>query len=299
MRKISEMKIRYILRYLDRFSKKRLAKAARISTRQLYRILQRLGTESFKEMITTKKTGRNPQAFNPEEVALVKRAYLIYGVAATNLEKLLERETGTHIPHNRIHKILKEENLVMELSRKRKNYNWVRYEKERPNELWHTDWTELEYKGKRMQLIAFIDDYSRFIVGYGLFDNATTENALFVLRDAIALHGKPEAVMSDKGVQFYMNERGGVAPAKNEFQKFLEREGIRQITSKVKHPQSNGKIERFFGTVKQKLQMFGDIHEFMHWYNHVKPHMSLGLYPPITRFTTKKAILIKNGTNHD
>lgn len=156
---------------------------------------------------------------------LVKRNYLIYGVAAVNMEKLLERDAGIHIPHNRIHKILKEEHLVMALSNKRKNYNWVRYEREKPNELWHTDWTELEFKGKRMQFIAYIDDYSRFIVGYGLFDTATTENALSVLRDAIALYGKPEAVMSDKEIQFYMVPREGIATTQNDFQKFLEKEG--------------------------------------------------------------------------
>lgn len=93
--------------------------------------------------------------------------------------------------------------------------------------------------------------------------------------------------MSDKGVQFYMPGREGVAPTKNAFQKFLEDKGIKQIAAKVKHPQSNGKVERFFLTVKQHLHKFGDIHEFMQWYNHVRPHMSLDLYPPITRFNRK------------
>ena len=53
--------------------------------------------------------------------------------------------------------------------------------------LWHTDWYLIEnddrWSGK--WLIAYLDDASRFIVGYGIFDEATTENAISVLDDRI------------------------------------------------------------------------------------------------------------------
>lgn len=280
------MKLRYLMTHKDKQSRGKLAKKLKVSKTHLYRILKKGRKIGFLNLLKI-KLGKKPKKINEEERQLVLRFHLHYGVAACSLERIILRETGRRIPHNRIHKFLKEAKRVMVLSKKRKNYTWVRYERERPNEVWHTDWTELEYKGRRMQLIAFLDDYSRFIVGYGLFDRATIENTLFVLRDALDQYGKPEAVMSDKGTQFYVAEKEGWTPTKNEFQKFLEAKGIQQITARVKHPQSNGKIERFFLTVKQHLHAFGDIHEFMHWYNTIKPHMSLDLYPPITRYRPK------------
>ena len=51
---------------------------------------------------------------------------------------------------------------------------------------------------------------------------------------------------------------------------------MRHIPSRVSHPQSNGKVERFFGTVKAKLPRFlGDVDGLVRWDNFVRPHMSL------------------------
>ena len=58
-------------------------------------------------------------------------------------------------------------------------------------------------KGK--WLIAYLDDASRFIVGYGIFDEATTENAISILDDCINRYGKPLELLTDHGSQFYAN----------------------------------------------------------------------------------------------
>ena len=52
-------------------------------------------------------------------------------------------------------------------------------------------------------MIAFIDDHSRFIVHAEYFENATTENTFALLKSGIAEHGKPKAVMTDHGSQYY------------------------------------------------------------------------------------------------
>ena len=58
--------------------------------------------------------------------------------------------------------------------------------------LWHTDWYFIEDDQWRCKsLIAYLDDASRFIVGYGIFDEATTENAISALDDCINRYGKP------------------------------------------------------------------------------------------------------------
>lgn len=286
MRKLSDVKLRQIRVWRDADSIYRLAKKMKFSSRQMRRILTDFDNLGFNML--TRKPGRKQTIISEEEIKLVKKFYLIYKSSATILEEIIFNKTSIHIPHNRIHKILKKEKFTMfEETKKRKRKKWVRYEREEPNELWHTDWCEIEYRGRIMQFIAFLDDYSRFIVGYGMFSNATCENSIFVLRDAINLYGKPKAVMSDKGTQFYVPDKEGFVCSKNQFQKFLDEKGIIQITARVKHPQSNGKIERFFLTLRQKLPMFSDIHEFVHWYNHIKPHMSLELNPPSYRFLNR------------
>jgi len=287
MRRISEVKTRSVWVLKDRKGKQKLAKSLKVSKTHIYRILKRIKISGLAALFDS-KPGRKPARISDEERSLVRAFFNEYRMVACNLEKLIERQTGKHIPHNRIHKILKEENLVVPLSKKRKNYKWVRYEKEAANLQWHTDWCDVEYKGLKKHLIVFIDDYSRCIVSYGLFDEATVENTLFVLKDGIALHGKPKEIMSDKGVQFYIAAREGQEKGSNAFERFLRDNGIKQTTSRVKHPQSNGKVERFFLTFKQHIDAFADVHEFMHWYNNIRSHMSLDLLPPISRFAAKK-----------
>jgi len=47
------------------------------------------------------------------------------------------------------------------------------------------------------------------------------------------------------------------------------------IHSKVKHPQTNGKIERWFSTYQKHRYRFDNLEDFVDWYNNKKPHMSL------------------------
>ena len=52
---------------------------------------------------------------------------------------------------------------------------------------------------------------------------------------------------------------------------------INHIIARVKYPQTNGKIERWFGLHEQKLKLFNSVDEFVHWYNTFKPLMSINL----------------------
>ena len=119
--------------------------------------------------------------------------------------------------------------------------------------MWHTDYALLA-DGK--WLIAYMDDASRFITGYGVFSNATGANAVGVLREAVAKHGKPAAMLTDRGAQFYAHESEGKKLGETEFQKELGRLGIRHILARVNHPQTNGKLERFHRELKKHLPSF-------------------------------------------
>lgn len=191
------------------------------------------------------------------------------------LEQILDSKYARHIPHNRIHGVLKEMNLASDEPKKQRKKKWIRYERKYSNSLWHTDWKYLDGSG---WLIAYLDDASRFVVSYGLFDSATSENTVKVLKEAIRKYGRPAAILSDRGSQFYATEAEEKTKGATLFERFLVEQGIGQRLSRVRHPQTNGKVERFFRTVQDKMEWFeGDLDRLMVWYNYRRPHMSLNL----------------------
>ena len=96
------------------------------------------------------------------------------------------------------------------------------------------------------------DNASRFVTGYRVFEHATTENSLVVLA-AIKEHGKPAAILSDRGAQFYANTSEKKKKAISKFEKKLAGLEIKHIVARPRHPQTNGKIERLFGELERKL----------------------------------------------
>lgn len=148
----------------------------------------------------------------------------------------------------------------------------MRYERRHSNSLWHADW--FERNGE--QIILIEDDASRLLAGYGVFSQATAKNAARALEDAIEEFGCPRRLMTDHGTQFTSLPRETCGePAPNEFQKFLNEKGIRHIKARVKHPQSNGKVERLFQTLEQLKKHWGSWDRTAEYYNYKRPHMSL------------------------
>ena len=198
-----------------------------------------------------------------------------YKASAVLLERIIDAFFAVHIPHNRIHGVLKEMGLSRDEPRKQQRRKWVRYERKYSNSMWHTDWTLIEGKG---WMTAYLDDASRFVTGWRVFPEATSEHSVEVLKEAIGKYGRPASILTDRGTQFYAVEADERLKGLTVFEKYLIENEIRQILARVMHPMTNGKVERFFRTVKDKLPEFdGNVEELMKWYNEVRPHMSLNL----------------------
>jgi len=122
----------------------------------------------------------------------------------------------------------------------------------------------------------FEDDASRLITGFGIFSNATSQNAVCALDDAVDVYGVPKQVMTDHGTQFTSLPREGCSdPEPNVFQKRLKEYGIKHVKARVKHPQSNGKVEKVIHTLQLLREHFPDWNETIHYYNFIRPHGSL------------------------
>jgi transposase InsO family protein len=164
------------------------------------------------------------------------------------------------------------------------------FERARPNQLWQTDLFTfmLKRQNRRVYLVAFMDDHSRFIVSYGLHASASTALVIEALEAGIANHGVPEEILTDNGPQ-YVTWRG-----KSRFTKQLEKRGIRQIVAKPKRPQTLGKVERFWGTLWRELietAVFVDLTDararighFLDYYNFQRTHTGIDGLVPADRF---------------
>jgi transposase InsO family protein len=155
---------------------------------------------------------------------------------------------------------------------KQRRRTWIRYERRYSNSLWHADWFEEPHE----QIILFEDDASRFITGYGVFSNANMVNSNEVLYQAIQSYGTPKQMMTDHGTQFTSLSRETCPdPRQNKFQQLLKHYGIIHIKARVKHPQSNGKVERAGQTIEQLRKHFLNWDDTVYYYNFERPHSSL------------------------
>jgi transposase InsO family protein len=164
------------------------------------------------------------------------------------------------------------------------------FERARPNQLWQTDLFTfvLKRQNRRVYLVAFLDDHSRFITGYGLHASQSSALVLEVLRAALASHAAPEEVLTDNGSQ-YVTWRG-----KSAFSRELEKRGIRQVVASPRRPQTLGKVERFWGTLWRECveaAVFVDLGDartriglFIDHYNFQRAHQGVGGLVPADRF---------------
>lgn len=243
-----------------------------------------------------RKTGQVPQArpcgrkarpITAKEIRAVSDAYDQYHVGAVRLRDLMAK-MEVDISKRRIHQILRQLKKAKRSYKKSHRRKWVRFERYKSNSLWHTDWTQIG----RLYLIAYIDDASRFVTGWGLFQHATAANSVLVLERAIAAYGAPKAMLTGHDVQFWSIQEKNKAKGPNDFQKFLKANRIKHILGRVNHPQTNGKVERLFGTIKGKRHEFPSLEAQFHWYNQVRPHMSLkeGLETPAEAYVRKMRV---------
>ncbi len=147
------------------------------------------------------------------------------------------------------------------------------------NAMWHVDWHLIKDSHlKRLNLIVFLDDVSRCVTGASVFQNATSENAASMLRQAISQYTMHLSRCSDNGSALQeesldVRKDDGCSPR-------LKRNvanNIVPITAKTYRPQTNGNLKRFFGTLESEFVHFDSVEEFMEFYNEQRTHFSLDI----------------------
>jgi len=240
-------------------------KVAGISIRRVYQIKTIYEhTEEIPEI--GKKVGRPLKMIEQWEIDIVKEAYGKYRVSADTLERLVDRDYKKHIGHNRIHRILIDLGFGKPKEKKDvRKKKWIRYERRHSLTAVHIDWHY--YKG--IWVFGVEDDASRKLIALIECKNETTDKSIEGMEIALK-HGQIKQCISDHGSQFVSNLGGD-----SRFSAYLLEKGIKQILCRIKHPQSNGKIEKWFNCYDRHREAFNSIEEFLHWYNDIRPHRSL------------------------
>jgi len=171
-----------------------------------------------------------------------------------------------------------------------------RYEKQRPGELVHIDFKYLPaLRNARHDFeFAAVDDFSREAVVWITTESTSAAATAFLEQVTATLPYPIEAVLTDNAFAFTMRHAQH-ADRLTRFQHACRSMGIAHHLLRPYAPQSNGKVERFFRTVNdeclhvRRLFTFAArgraVADFVWYYNHERPHLSLGGMTPVARRT--------------
>lgn len=171
-----------------------------------------------------------------------------------------------------------------------------RYEKTRPGELLHLDLKYLPQLGKWPEFeYAAIDDFTREGVAVIGGERSTTAATRFLEHVLTQLPYRVEAVMTDNDMMFTMRY-AYYSTRLTRFEQALKSAGIEHRLIRPRSPESNGKVERFIKTIDDECfriirpqssrARVGALQLFLEYYNHARPHQSLGGESPVTRRDT-------------
>ncbi|HMR70590.1 MAG TPA: IS481 family transposase [Rubrivivax sp.] len=249
---------------------------------------EELGPAGLDDKPMGRPTGSRLSETTKRAILLMKEQHKDWG--QERISMVLLRAQGFQASPSAVARVLEEAGHVATPPPKPHGQEPKRFERARANQLWQTDLFTfvLKRENRRVHLVGFLDDHSRFVVGYGL--HATASGALVreTLMASIANYGSPEEVLTDNGTQ-YVTWRG-----KSEFAKLLERRGIRQVVATPRHPETLGKVERFWGTLWRECveaALFRGLDDarrriglFIDHYNFQRPHSGIGGLVPADRY---------------
>ena len=212
-----------------------------------------------------------------------------YGWAGRKLQRLLAAE-GQQCSTATIDRIIRREGLVDPTASHRPAL--IRFEREAPNELWQMDFKG-QYPTRTASCfpLSVLDDHSRYAIGLFALDSTKSRPVHGALVGCFECYGLPEAILIDHGPPWWNTANGH---GLTKLAVALIAQGITLLYSGVRHPQTQGKIERFHRTLGARLRQWGvpqtlpafarAFTRFRDEYNDVRPHEANDLQPPAAAY---------------
>src|SRR5260370_14802672 len=251
---------------------------------------KRGGIDALEPKPTEQPVRRRSSSEETKRAAVVglRQEHPEYGTR--RIRDLLARFEALGVSETEVRRILHEEGFIATSQPvEKREHPERRFERASPNELWQSDiFTFLLRRHERIYLTAVMDDHSRFIVSYTLGHHQKSSLLMASLLRGIAEDGTPKELLTDNGRQ-YTAWRG-----ETEFEEELRRQGIRHIKSRPQHPQTLGKVERFWKTLWEEFlsrTVFADFADcarrlrlFIDASNFQRPHQGVEGLVPADRF---------------
>ena len=210
----------------------------------------------------------------------------------------LQRE-GVAVPSpSTVWQILTRRGMITAQPQKRPQSATKRFCFSRPNQCWQSDWTGWSLtNGSAVAIAGSLDDHSRYLVGLrAAAGDADGQLVWSVIMAGIDECGIPSMSLSDNGIVY----TGRFHSHESAFETNLRTLGVHTINSAPFHPQTCGKIERFWQTLKKWLsardpvatvdELNSLLEQFRTFYNHQRPHRALrGATPAEAFHATVKA----------
>jgi transposase InsO family protein/transposase-like protein len=222
-----------------------------------------------------------------EKIIEMKRGNPWYGVKriADGLRRWFFLEASAET----VRKTLHEADLMDARAKARRNLVRPRhFERATPNQMWQTDIFTFKLGGKYAYAVAFLDDYSRYVVNLELYRSPTAECVVETYRVAMGEYQPPKEMLTDRGPQYY-NWRGT-----SRFASEMAKDRVKHLVSRPQHPMTLGKVERFWATMWQEFLVRAQFDSFesarerlklwVKYYNHRRPHQGIGGLCPADRF---------------
>lgn len=196
-----------------------------------------------------------------------------------------------------IWRILRRAGQITPQPQKRPRSSYQRFAAERPNQMWQSDFTHWHLgDGTDTEIIGWLDDHSRFLLHLSVHRRITGTAVTTTFTDTAAEYGFPTSTLTDNGNVYTTRFARGMGGrgAGNAFETLLALEGITQKNGRPYKPTTQGKIERFWQTLKKYLAVHpaATVHElqqildeFRSYYNQHRPHRALNRKTPAYAYT--------------
>lgn len=172
----------------------------------------------------------------------------------------------------------------------------IRFEKEAPNEMWQADFKGdfLLQDGVRCYPLSILDDHSRACLCADAKDSTKLNGTKSSFIDTFRTFGLPKSILCDNGHPWGSSQSTSITA----FEVWLMEQGVLTIHIRPRHPQTQGKVERFNGSYKRERLAFHTPYdladaqkcrkEYMDFYNNIRPHEALGMGKPSQFYTPSK-----------
>ena len=263
-----------------------------ISRNTAYKWIRRYKAEGLEGLLDhSKRPLTSPSRISEEKISLILQARKMSPWGGRKLREQLRRDGFEDLPSeatfNRI--LLRHGQIREEESLKREHF--IRFERPEANELW-----QMDFKGHfklcdegRCHPLTILDDHSRFSICIKACASENEQAVREGLKTAFRNYGLPEGMTMDNGAPWRGSQRH-----LSRLTVWLMRLGIKVSHSTPRHPQTQGKLERFHRSLKEevlKFHQFSSLQNaqvrFDEWreiYNNRRPHEGINLLYPKDRY---------------